>query len=199
MPVSTSSASIPHGLDLRQFTYRAVPDDYLLFLGRFTEGKGVVHAIEVARRAGLRLLLAAEPNDYYHAVVAPLVDGVQTVYLGEVSHPDKVALLGGARALLYPVQSGEPFGLVLTEAMACGTPVAAFDAGAVREVVEVGVTGGAFVSLDALVDGLPRVMALDRAVVRASAEARFGVDRMVDAYVNVYTALLATAGSSGKG
>ncbi len=154
-------------------------------------------AIEAARRAGLRLLLAAQPNDYYDEVVAPLVDGVQTVYVGEVSHHDKVALLGGARALLYPVQAGEPFGLVLAEAMACGTPVAAFDAGAVREVVDVGVTGGVFTSLDALVAGLPRVMALDRAVVRATAEARFGADRMVDAYVDVYTALLATSRSGG--
>ncbi len=188
---------IPHGLDLQRFPFRAVPDDYLLFLGRFTEGKGVVPAIEAARRSGLRLLLAAQENDYYREVIAPLVDGLQTVYVGEVSHADKVALLGGARALLYPVQAGEPFGLVLTEAMACGTPVAAFDAGAVREVVDVGVTGGVFASVDALVAGLPRVMALDRGVVRATAAARFGVDRMVDAYVDVYSALVGAARATG--
>ena len=93
----------------------------------------------------------------------------------------KAALLGGARALLYPVQAGEPFGLVLAEATACGTPVAALDRGAVREVVDDGVTGGVFESLDALVAGLPRVLALDRARVRARAVERFGVDRMVDA------------------
>lgn len=189
---------IPHGLDLRQFVFRAVPDDYLLFLGRFTEGKGVVPAIETARRSGLRLLLAAQENEYYREVVAPLVDGVQTVYVGEVSHHEKIALLGGARALLYPVQAAEPFGLVLTEAMACGTPVAALDAGAVREVVDVGVTGGVFASLDALVAGLPRVLTLDRAAVRATAAARFGVDRMVDAYVDVYTALVGTARAARK-
>ena len=91
------------------------------------------------------------------------------------------ALLGGARALLYPVQAGEPFGLVLAEAMACGTPVAALDRGAVREIVDDGVTGGVFGSAEALVAGLPRVLdALDRAQVRATAVARFGADRMVD-------------------
>lgn len=184
-------AVIPHGLDLQRFAFRAEPDDYLLFLGRFTEGKGVLHAIEAARRSGLRLFLAAQENDYYRAVVAPFVDGQRVVYVGEVGHDLKVTLLGGARVLLYPVQAGEPFGLVLAEAMACGTPVAAFDAGAVREVVDDGVTGGVFASLDALVAGLPRVLTLDRAAVRATAVARFGVDRMVDAYVGVYTALVA--------
>jgi glycosyltransferase involved in cell wall biosynthesis len=187
------AAVIPHGLDLHRFPFRAHPDDYLVFLGRFTEGKGVVPAIDAARSCGMRLILAAQENDYYRAVVAPHVDGTRVVYVGEVAHDAKVALLGGARALLYPVQAGESFGLVLTEAMACGTPVAAFDAGAVREVVDDGVTGGVFASLDALVDGLPRVLALDRSVVRATAAARFGADRMVDAYVDVYAALAGAA------
>ena len=191
------AAVIPHGLDLARFPYCATPDDYLLFLGRFTEGKGVVQAIEAARRSGLRLLLAAQENDYYRTVVAPLVDGERVVFVGEVAHDTKVALLGGARALLYPVLTGEPFGLVLTEAMACGTPVAAIDAGAVSEVVDDGVTGGVFTSLDALVDGLPRVLALDRAAVRTRAVSRFGADRMVDAYVEVYRQLVATRAARG--
>ena len=100
-------------------------------------------------------------------------------------------MLGGARALLYPIQSGESFGLVLAEANACGTPVAALDCGAVREIVDDGVTGRVFGSLDALVDGVPEVLALDRARVRARAMERFGADRMVDAYVEVYRALAA--------
>ena len=193
----TLAGIIPHGLDLQRFAFRAQPDDYLLFLGRFTEGKGVVQAIAAARRVGMRLLLAAQENDYYRAVIAPLVDGQAVVYVGEVGHDAKTALLGGARALLYPVQAGEPFGLVLTEAMACGTPVAAFDAGAVREVVDDGVTGGVFASLDALVSGLPRVLALDRGAVRATVVRRFGVERMVDAYVDVYAGLIARARRAG--
>lgn len=181
---------VRHGIDTDVFTFRATPDDYLVFLGRFTEGKGVLQAIEVARLTGMRLILAAAENDYYRQEIASHVDGTNVVYAGEVDHAGKVALLGGARALLYPVQSGEPFGLVLAEAMACGTPVAALDRGAVRELVQEGVTGGIFASLEALVSGLPRVLALDRAQVRATAVARFGIDRMVDEYVNVYTRLI---------
>ena len=119
--------TVLHGIDTDAFHLREQPDDYLLFLGRFTDGKGVLQAIEVARRTGLRLLLAAPEDPYYHEKVAPHVDGDRIVYCGEVDHDGKVALFGGARALLYPVQAAEPFGLVLAEAMACGTPVAALD------------------------------------------------------------------------
>jgi glycosyltransferase involved in cell wall biosynthesis len=183
--------TVHHGIDTRSFTFRAAADDYLLFLGRFTEGKGVLAAIEIAARTGMRLLLAAAENDYYREVVARHVDGAQIVYAGEADHRQKVALLGGARALLYPVQAGEPFGLVIAEAMTCGTPVAALDRGAVRELVDDGISGGVFASVDELVAGLPRVLALDRAAVRARAVARFGVDRMVDEYLAIYQRVLA--------
>jgi glycosyltransferase involved in cell wall biosynthesis len=96
----------------------------------------------------MRLLLAAAEEQYYHDAVKPLVDDKQIVYVGEVDFDAKVKLFGGARALLYPVQAGEPFGLVLAEAMACGTPVAALDRGAVRELVDDGVTGGVFGDID---------------------------------------------------
>lgn len=182
-------ATVHHGVDAGSFAFRARPDDYLLFLGRFTSGKGVLEAIEIARRVGLRLVLAAAENDYYRDAVAPLVDGHRVVYVGEVDHARKVNLLGGARALLYPVQSGEPFGLVLAEAMLCGTPVAALNRGAVEELVVEGVTGGVFETLDGLASGLPRVMALDRERVRAAAAAQFSIDRMVDAYIDVFTRL----------
>ena len=182
--------TIHHAVDTTTFVLRTEPDDYLIFLGRFTEGKGVVQAIEVARRSGLRLMLAAAENDYYRSVVAPLVDGQRVVYAGEVDLAAKVSLLGGARALLYPVQSSEPFGLVMAEAMACGTPVAALGKGAAVELVDDGVTGGIFDSLDALVDGLPRVLALDRNGVRDRAVERFGPDRMVDAHIEVYSRLV---------
>ena len=177
---------VPHAIDTGRFAYRAVPDDYLVFLGRFTEGKGVLQAIDIARRVGMRLLIAAPENEYYRQVVAAQVDGERVVYAGEVDHAGKVALLGGARAMLYPVQAGEPFGLVLAEAMACGTAVAALDRGAVREIVDAGVTGGVFETVDALVAGLPRVLALDRATIRQRAVERFGIDRMVDDYLAVY-------------
>lgn len=189
-------ATVHHAIDMAAYAFRAVPDDYLLFLGRFTKGKGARQAIGVARRAGMRLLLAAEENDYYREFVAPLVDGDQIRYVGEVSGADKVALLGGARALLYPVQLPESFGLVLAEAMACGTPCAALDVGAVAEIVDEGVTGGVFASEEALVDGLSRVLALDRARVRETALARFGLERMVAAYEAVYRQVVRSSGAA---
>ena len=178
--------TVLHGIDTDAFAFRAVPDDYLLFLGRFTPGKGVLQAIEVARRVGMKLILVAAEDAYYRDTIAPHVDGTQIVYFGEADHPAKVRLYGGARALLYPVQAREPFGLVLAEAMACGTPAAALDRGAVREVVDDGVTGLVFNDLEAMIDGLPGVLALDRRRVRDQAVARFGAARMVDGYIAVY-------------
>jgi glycosyltransferase involved in cell wall biosynthesis len=181
-----------HGIDTANFTFREKPDDYLLFLGRFTEGKGVLQAIEIAKRAGMRLILAAAEDEYYREKVAPHVDGSRIVYQGEADYPTKVRLYGGARALLYPIQAREPFGLVLAEAMACGTPVAALDKGAVREVVDEGITGMVFDNLEQMTNELPRVFALDRRRVRERAVERFGVDRMVNEYVGVYERIVET-------
>jgi glycosyltransferase involved in cell wall biosynthesis len=183
-------ATVLHGIDTDNFTFRDEPEDYLLFLGRFTDGKGVLQAIEIARRVGMRLVLAAAEDEYYREKVAPHVDGRRVVYYGEADFDAKVTLYGGARALLYPIQAREPFGLVLAEAMACGTPVAALDRGAVREVVDDGVTGVVYADLEDMVTDLPRVLALDRRRVRERAVARFGVERMVDGYLSVYTHLV---------
>lgn len=179
-------STVLHGIDTDNFTFRDKPDDYMLFLGRFTEGKGVLQAIEIAKRTGTKLVLAAAEDEYYREKVAPHVDGRHIVYYGEADFDAKVKLYGGARALIYPIQSREPFGLVLAEAMACGTPVAALDKGAVREVVDDGVTGIVFDNLEQMANDLPRVFDLDRRRVRERAVARFGVARMVDEYVDVY-------------
>ena len=164
------------------------PDDYLLFLGRFTEGKGVLQAIEVARRAGHAADPGRRRGRRTTARTSRRTSTARTiVYFGEADFDAKVKLYGGARALLYPIQAREPFGLVLAEAMACGTPVAALDRGAVREVVDDGVTGIVFDDLDA--DGGRTCRASSRSTgarVRERAVARFGVDRMVDEYVAVY-------------
>ena len=183
-------ATVLHGVDTDNFTFREKPDDYLLFLGRFTDGKGVLQAIEVAKRVGMRLILAAAEDEYYREKVAPHVDGRHIVYYGEADFAAKVRLYGGARALLYPIQAREPFGLVLAEAMACGTPVAALDRGAVREVVDDGVTGIVFTDLEQLVNDLTRVFDLDRRRVHERAVARFGVARMVDEYAAVYARMV---------
>jgi glycosyltransferase involved in cell wall biosynthesis len=184
-----SVTTVLHGVDTAQFPFGDEPDDYLMFLGRFTPGKGVLEAIEVARRTHTRLLMAAPDCEYYRSTIRPHVDGELIQYLGELDFRDKTRLLRGARALLYPVQQGEPFGLVLIEAMACGTPVVALNEGAVPEIVRDGVSGYTFETLDALVDGWQRVDALDRAAVRADAVARFDVATMVDGYEALYRRL----------
>jgi glycosyltransferase involved in cell wall biosynthesis len=182
--------TVLHGIDTNAFTFREKPDDYLLFLGRFTDGKGVLQAIEIAKRVGMRLILAAAEDDYYREKVAPHVDGRYIIYYGEADFAAKVTLYGGARALLYPIQAREPFGLVLAEAMACGTPVAALDRGAVREVVDDGVTGVVFENFEQMVNDLTRVFDLDRKRVHQCAVARFGAARMVNEYVDVYARLV---------
>ena len=187
----TVAGVVHHAVDPAALPFRPDAGDYLLFLGRFTAGKGVLEAIDAARRSGMRLVLAAAENDYYREVVAPLVDGDRIVYRGEVDPAARAALLGGARALIYPVQAEEPFGLVLAESMTCGTPVAALDRGAVGELVDEGITGGVFRSLDRLVAGLLRIVALDRARVRARALERFHPDRMVEEYAGIYATLAA--------
>ncbi len=181
---------VHHAVNVDALPFRSAPDDYVLFLGRFTEGKGVLDAIAIARRAGQRLILAAAQNDYYRARIAPLVDGRHVLYRGEVDRAGAADLLGGARALLYPVTADEPFGLVVAEAMACGTPVAALHRGAAPELIDAGVTGVVARTPQQLAEALPAVMSLDRARVRARAVERFHPDRMVDGYVSHYVRLV---------
>jgi glycosyltransferase involved in cell wall biosynthesis len=182
----SSVTTIPHGIDTKNFAFGGEPEDYLVFLGRFTPGKGVLEAIEIARRSNTRLLLAAPDCEYYRTTIAPHVDGQLIQYVGELDFAGKTKLLQKARALVYPVQQGEPFGLVLVEAMACGTPVAALNKGAVPEVVRQSVSGYAFETLDDLVEGLPKVYALDRSLVRRHVIEQFDVVRMVESYERLY-------------
>ncbi len=180
------AATIYHSLNMREFTFSDTPKDYLAFLGRFTHGKGVLQAIEIARRAGERLLIAAPEDAYYHDYVESQVDGRQIEYVGEVSHAGKVELLCGAKALLYPIQIGEPFGLVLIEAMACGAPVAAFRRGAAPEIVADGISGYLAEDIDGLIAKLPDVFSLPRRQVRRYAEERFCSEVMADNYIALY-------------
>jgi glycosyltransferase involved in cell wall biosynthesis len=177
---------VHHGLDPEQFTFRRDSDDYVCFLGRFVPGKGPKAAVAAARDLGLRLLLAGPRNDYYRAKVEPLVDGRMVEYVGPVGGARRDQLLGGARALLYPLQGPESFGLVLVEAMMCGTPVAAVGIGAVPEIVDEGVTGATVATAEELSQAVKRAIALDRQRVRARAAERFSADHMARQYVEVY-------------
>jgi len=192
---SPSTTVIHHGINTAGFPFRAESDGYLLFLGRMLPGKGVVEAVHLARQVGMRLLIAGPENDhddYFRSEVAPLVDGRDVVYLGPVTVSERNPLLAGAAALLYPILAPEPFGLVLIEAMACGTPVAAFGRGAVPEIVENGVTGYFADDLPSLAALLPAVVGLDRAGVRDAVARRFDHRHMVERYVAVYERLSQT-------
>jgi glycosyltransferase involved in cell wall biosynthesis len=185
-------AVVHHGIDTGVFPFGAVAGDYLLFLGRLVPDKGVVAAIHLARQARMSLILAGpidEDRDYFDGQVAPLIDGQRVRYIGPVGVAERNRLLAGAAALLYPIREPEPFGLVLIEAMACGTPVLAHALGAVPEIVENGVTGHAAAELSSMAEHLTDVLALDRARVRASAVARFDYHGMVDGYETVYKRL----------
>jgi glycosyltransferase involved in cell wall biosynthesis len=196
-------ATIPHGIDLSQYTFNPRPDAYLAFLGRISPEKGLDTAIRVARRAGLPLKIAArmplldrqEPEvrkdwEYYEQVVQPLLDEPGIEMVGEVGGKDKDAFLGNAAALLFPIRWPEPFGLVMPEALACGTPVVALRAGSVLEVVEDGVSGFICQSEDELVEAIARIPQLERARCRIEAERRFCSQVMTDRYEEVYTRLV---------
>jgi glycosyltransferase involved in cell wall biosynthesis len=177
---------VPNGVDPAMLPFRAAAGDYLCFLGRFIPGKGPVEAVEVARRLGMPLVLAGPRSGYFHTQVEPLVDGHLVRYAGTVTGEGRARLLGGARALLYPVREAEPFGLVPVEAMTCGTPVAAVGLGAVPELVEEGVTGAIAASVEELPAAVARALDLDRGVVRARALERFSGGAMARRYAAVY-------------
>jgi glycosyltransferase involved in cell wall biosynthesis len=186
------TAIIPHGVDVAQFNFRAQPDDYVLYLGRFVSGKGPLHAIRTARELGVRLVLAGPENAYFREKVKPLVDGRTVEYVGFVHGAERDRWLSGARALLYPIQYPEAFGLVLLEAMLCGTPVAAPRLGAVPEIIDDGITGCLCDNLDQLTAATRSCFALNRHQVRERALTRFSAAEMARRYVQVFEQALAT-------
>ena len=190
---------VPHGIDVAAMPYGARSDGPLVFLGRLLADKGVALAVALAERCGRRLVIAGARSDggeedgLDELLARPHVEYVGTVGVGE-----RNALLAGACALVYPLRYEEPFGLVLIEAMACGTPVLALDVGAVSEIIEPGLTGWLADSLDGLAEAFAPALELDRAAVRRRALERFTAERMVAGYERVYHAAVAgrVAGSA---
>jgi len=180
------AAVVPHGVDVSQFTFRAEPEDYVCYLGRFVSGKGPCQAIATARALGLRLLLAGPPSPYFREKVKPLVDGKSVEYVGFVRGAERDRLLGCARALLYPIQYPEAFGLVLVEAMLCGTPVAAMRLGAVPEIVDEGLTGFCANGPEEFSQAIVKSLTLNRLQIRQQAERRFSAEEMARGYARVY-------------
>ncbi|MBV9952608.1 MAG: glycosyltransferase, partial [Acidimicrobiia bacterium] len=188
------AAVIPHGLDLGAIPVGDGRGGYALFLGRMCPDKGVATAIEVARRAGVPLKIAAkmrEPaeQEFFRDVIRPRL-GDDVEYLGEAGYLDKLALLRSAVALVNPISWPEPFGLVMVEALACGTPVVATPCGSVPELVDDGVTGFIAGDVDGLAEGLASSVRLDRLSCRRAAEQRFSHQRMAARHHSVYERIL---------
>jgi glycosyltransferase involved in cell wall biosynthesis len=196
-PARGAVQPILHGIDVETFPFGERPGGDLLFLGRFSPEKGALGAIEAAKRSGRRLLLAGKADavdlPHFAEAIEPLIDGDQIRYVGEADATQKRQLLADARALLFPIEWDEPFGLVMIEAMACGTPVLGLRRASVPEVVEPGVTGFVVDDIDGMVRAIDHVDDIDRRACRRRAEVRFGVGRMVDDYEQAYAAVLESA------
>jgi glycosyltransferase involved in cell wall biosynthesis len=184
----TYDATIHHGIDLAAFTFRPDPEGYLLFLGRIHPHKGVVEAIEVAKRCGLPIILAGivQDEDYFREQVLPLLRAPDVTYVGPVGPVERDQLLGGALALLHLIGFAEPFGLSVVEALATGTPVIAHPLGSLPEIVVDGVTGFLVPDVAGAVAAVAAVGDLRRADCRDDVEKRFTADRMVDAYEELF-------------
>ena len=198
-PTLDYAATIHHGIDVDAFRLREGPGSYLAFFGRIHPEKGVVEAIECAGRAGLPLRIAGIVQDerYFEQEVLPRVDGKRVIFVGAVAAEQRDEFLGNAIALLHLIGFDEPFGYSVAEAMACGTPVIAFDRGSMRELIDDGATGILATSVPDAARAVARVQVFDREAIRASATRRFGRDRMVDEYVDLYRRVLAAAEPPG--
>jgi glycosyltransferase involved in cell wall biosynthesis len=187
------AATIYHGVDLRALPFSAAGGDSLVAFGRIHPDKGTAVAIDIAERAGKRLVICGIVQDerYFREQVLPRVDGDRVRYLGSVGPVERAAILGGAAALLHPIAFAEPFGLSVVEAMACGTPVITYPRGAMPEVVDEGLTGFLVDDAAGAAAAVPHALALDRLKIRQTAERRFGAERMVDDYLRLYRRLLA--------
>jgi glycosyltransferase involved in cell wall biosynthesis len=187
--------TVHHGLPTTDYAYSALGGPYLAFLGRIAPDKGPDLAITAAKRAGVPLKIAAKIGDedrsYFEREIEELLDHPRVEFIGEIPDADKAEFLGGALALLFPIDWPEPFGLVMIEALACGTPVIARPCGAVPEIIVDGRTGFIADTLDELVEAIKRVDGIDRIECRRHVEAHFTVERMADDYEEIYRRLVA--------
>ncbi len=189
--------TVYHGLPPSSFIFREKAEDYLLFLGRISPEKRVDRAIEIARHARRKLKICAKIDRtdryYFNKHIKHLLDHPSIEFIGEVGHEKKNELLGGASALLFPIDWPEPFGLVMIEALACGTPVIAFPCGSVPEVIIEGKTGFIVNEIEQAVDAVHRIESIDRKECRREFEERFTDQRMAQDYVRIYEQRLARA------
>ena len=192
-----------HGLPRALLPFQPKAGGYLAFLGRISPEKGPDRAIEIAARSGMPLKIAAKVDRvdqaYWESKIRPMVEAYPEVeFIGEIDEYDKASFLGGAAALLFPIDWPEPFGLVMIEAMACGTPVIAYRRGSVPEIIKDNISGFVVDSIEEAVTAIPRAASLDRVKVRAEFERRFTAERMAPDYVGIYRQLLAARSRQAK-
>ena len=194
LPQARFVATVHHGLPRGLYTFRPEPGSYFAFLGRIAPDKRVDRAIEIAKRLSIPLKIAARidrtDKEYYESQIAPLLSHPLIEMVGEIGEAEKNDFLGRASALLFPIDWPEPFGLVMIEAMACGTPVVAMRGGSVPEIIDSGVTGFVADDLEGAIAAAARAVKLDRRACRAAFERRFSAERMADDYLRIYSQLL---------
>jgi glycosyltransferase involved in cell wall biosynthesis len=194
LPDLNWQGTVHHGLPPRNYKFHPKPGNYLAFLGRTSPEKGLDRAIEIAKAAGVPLKIAAKVDkadqDYFDTVIQPMLNSSQIEFVGEIGYPAKNAFLGNAAALLFPIAWPEPFGIVMIEAMACGTPVIAYPLGSVPEVVADGVSGYLVSEPAAAVDAVRQIGKIDRKQVRKHFEQHFTDDRMALDYLKIYERMM---------
>jgi glycosyltransferase involved in cell wall biosynthesis len=195
LPFANWAGTVYHGMPEAIYRFSEQPGPYLAFLGRMSPEKGPDRAIAIAKRLGMPLKMAAkvDPADaaYFHQYIEPLLDHPLIEFIGEIGDADKSAFLGGAQALLFPIDWPEPFGLVMIEAMACGTPVVAYGCGSAPEVIDNGVTGYVVSTPDEAVEAVRMAARLDRREVRRRFDQRFSATAMARGYLSLYAERLA--------
>ncbi len=194
LPWAAWQATVYHGLPENLYRFHPDPGKYLAFLGRVSPEKGLAHAIEIARQAGIPLKIAAKVDkpdrEYFETAIRPLLDRGNVEFLGEIGDGEKDQFLGNALALLFPIDWPEPFGLVMIEALACGTPVLAWARGSVPEIIEHGRTGLLSKNLDETVQVVKEIGRLKREECRRAFEQRFTATRMASDYAHLYERLI---------
>ncbi len=199
-------ATVYNGIDVKKFQFNDKPDNYLAWMGRITPKKGILEAIKIAKKVGLPLKIAAKidknyPPDveFYEKKIKPFIDGKKVIYIGEIGGCQaKSNFLKGAIALLNPITWKEPFGLVMPEAMACGTPVIVFDRGSAREVVKDKKTGFIVKNIPQAINALKKIGEIKRKDCRLWVEKKFTKERMVDKYEKLYYKILEKNASKTK-
>ncbi len=194
LPWANWQATVHHGLPENSLAFFGAPGKYLAFLGRTSPEKGLDRAIQIAKRVGMPLKIAAKidrvDKQYFESVIKPMLNDSLIEFIGEIGYSDKNEFLGNAAALLFPINWPEPFGIVMIEALACGTPVIAWPLGSVPEVIEDGITGFLVRDVDSAAKAVERLDRIDRAKCREAFERRFTVTRMTKDYLAVYDRII---------